>query len=118
MSPFILEGISWVIVGGESGAGARPIKQEWVLSIRDQCLKVGVPFFFKQWGGVHKKQTGRKLEGRTYDEFSSRVELPVMETRRRLAAITEVTALYPLVSTKNEPGLFSAQGRNSPETLP
>lgn len=64
-----LSGISWVIVGGESGHGARPIKTEWVKSIRDQCKVAEVPFFFKQWGGVRKSETGRTLEGRTYDEF-------------------------------------------------
>ncbi len=64
-----LSGVSWVIVGGESGHGARPIKAEWVKSIRDQCRVAEIPFFFKQWGGVRKSETGRKLEGRTYDEF-------------------------------------------------
>jgi len=64
-----LTGISWVIVGGESGRGARPLKREWVISIRDQCHAAGVPFFFKQWGGVRKKLAGRELDGRTYDEF-------------------------------------------------
>lgn len=64
-----LKGIDWVIVGGESGPGARPMKEEWVLSIRDQCQRAAVPFFFKQWGGVNKKRTGRLLEGRTYDEM-------------------------------------------------
>ncbi len=64
-----LDGISWVIVGGESGPGARPMREEWVLSIRDQCRQAHVPFFFKQWGGVRKKAAGRKLRGRTYDEF-------------------------------------------------
>ncbi len=64
-----LAGISWVIVGGESGRGARPLKREWVISIRDQCHAAGVPFFFKQWGGVRKKLAGRDLDGRTYDEF-------------------------------------------------
>src|SRR5712691_11689207 len=54
-----LRNIHWVIVGGESGAGARPMKPEWVRSLRDQCLASGVPFFFKQWGGVQKKKTGR-----------------------------------------------------------
>jgi len=66
-----LERIDWVIVGGESGPGARPMNAEWVMDIRDQCLNAGVPFFFKQWGGVRKKQTGRKLEGRTWDQFPS-----------------------------------------------
>lgn len=67
-----LEGISWVIVGGESGHGARPMKESWVLNIRDQCNTANVPFFFKQWGGVHKKATGRLLRGRTYDEMPRR----------------------------------------------
>ncbi len=64
-----LLGIDWVIVGGESGHGARPMKKEWVIQIRDQCLEQGVPFFFKQWGGVNKKLTGRLLEGRFWDEM-------------------------------------------------
>jgi protein gp37 len=64
-----LEGIHWVIVGGESGPGARPMKEEWVLDIKDQCIEAGVAFFFKQWGGIRKKQTGRMLEGRTWDEL-------------------------------------------------
>jgi protein gp37 len=64
-----LEGIDWVIVGGESGPGARQIKEEWVVDIRDQCLKAGTPFFFKQWGGVNKKRSGRVLQGRTWDQL-------------------------------------------------
>jgi len=64
-----LDGIDWVIVGGESGPGARPMRMEWVTDIRDQCLAAGVPFFFKQWGGVAKKRAGRKLDGRTWDEL-------------------------------------------------
>ena len=64
-----LRGIDWVIVGGESGPGARPMKCEWVTDIRDQCQRAGVPFFFKQWGGVQKKKHGRLLRGRTYDEL-------------------------------------------------
>lgn len=64
-----LAGIDWVIVGGESGPGARPMLEEWVISIRDQCLKAGVPFFFKQWGGVNKKRAGRLLEGRMWNEM-------------------------------------------------
>lgn len=67
-----LSGIDWVIVGGESGPGARPIQKEWVTDIRDQCLAAGVSFFFKQWGGVHKKRAGRVLEGRTWDELPVR----------------------------------------------
>jgi protein gp37 len=64
-----LSGIDWVIVGGERGPHARPMEAAWVLSIRDQCRKAGVPFFFKQWGGVQKRVRGRKLRGRTYDEL-------------------------------------------------
>lgn len=64
-----LGGIGWVIVGGESGTGARPIRREWVRSIRDQCCRANVPFFFKQWGGVHKSANGRLLDGREYNEF-------------------------------------------------
>jgi protein gp37 len=73
-----LNEIHWVIVGGESGAGARPMKKEWVLSVRDQCRRAKVPFFFKQWGGVRKSAFGRKLEGRTHDEFPRRVFHPVL----------------------------------------
>lgn len=62
-----LDGIDWVIVGGESGPRARPMKPEWVRQIRDQCLECGVPFFFKQWGGPFKSRTGRVLDGRTWD---------------------------------------------------
>lgn len=64
-----LQGINWVIVGGESGPGARPMEADWVRNIRDNCLKNGVPFFFKQWGGVFKKQTGRTLDNRTWDQM-------------------------------------------------
>jgi len=62
-----LSGIQWVIVGGESGPGARPIEADWVRDIRKQCLKRGVPFFFKQWGGVQKKRNGRLLDGQTWE---------------------------------------------------
>lgn len=64
-----LTGIDWVIVGGESGPGARPMDESWVRDIRDQCLSAGVPLFFKQWGGVNKKKMGRELDGRHWDEY-------------------------------------------------
>ena len=64
-----LTDIDWVIVGGESGPGARPMLRDWVVSIRRQCRRHNVPFFFKQWGGVRKKKAGRLLDGRTYDEM-------------------------------------------------
>ncbi|MDD5673009.1 MAG: phage Gp37/Gp68 family protein [Chitinivibrionales bacterium] len=70
-----LAGINWVIVGGESGPGARPMKKEWVTAIRDVCVKSKTPFFFKQWGGVRKKEKGRVLENRIWDE------MPVAEVR-------------------------------------
>jgi protein gp37 len=66
-----LSGIDWVIVGGESGPGARPMAEEWVLAIRDHCVAAGVPFFFKQWGGVRRKLAGRILEGHTWDQRPS-----------------------------------------------
>jgi protein gp37 len=64
-----LTDIDWVIVGGESGPGARPIEPAWVREIRDQCIDQDVAFFFKQWGGVFKKRSGRVLDGRTWDEL-------------------------------------------------
>ena len=64
-----LAGIHWVIVGGESGPGARPMREQWVQSIRLQCEAENVPFFFKQWGGVNKRATGRLLNGRSYDQM-------------------------------------------------
>jgi protein gp37 len=64
-----LRGINWVIVGGESGPGARPMNPEWVREIRDRCTRACVPFFFKQWGGIFKRRTGRVLDGRTWNEM-------------------------------------------------
>ena len=70
-----LHDIDWVIVGGESGPGARPIREEWVIDIRDQCLTSNVPFFFKQWGGVRRKRNGRMLRGRTWDEVPGKATM-------------------------------------------
>jgi protein gp37 len=69
-----LQQVDWVIVGGESGPKAREIRPAWVRSIRQQCRKHSVPFFFKQWGGVRKDMTGRLLDGRTYDEMPEEVD--------------------------------------------
>lgn len=87
LGPFRLTGIEWVIVGGESGVGARPMAPEWVREIRDRCIAKDVPFFFKQWGGVRKSMTGRVLDGRTYDEYPSEnlVAPPTPSDRRRIA---------------------------------
>ena len=74
-----LDGIDWVIAGGESGPGARPMQVEWVRSIRDQCVREKIAFHFKQWGGVNKKRAGRLLDGRIWNEWPSRRWLPVRE---------------------------------------
>lgn len=78
-----LKKIDWVIVGGESGRKPRPMKVDWVLDIQEQCEEAGVAFFFKQWGGTNKKKSGRKLEGRTWDEMP---ELPPSYQRHRMTA--------------------------------
>jgi len=84
LGPIALRGIDWVIVGGESGPGARPMAADWVRDIRAQCHRAKVAFFFKQWGGVRKKEAGRELDDRTYDEFPERpqVRVPGLEFRR------------------------------------
>jgi protein gp37 len=78
-----LQGIDWVIVGGESGPGARSMHPDWVMSIRNQCEDAGVAFFFKQWGGVQKRRTGRLLEGRTYDEMPMIAASPLVQLEIR-----------------------------------
>jgi len=85
LSGLNLEGVDWVIVGGESGPGARPMEEQWVKGIRDQCLAAEVPFFFKQWGGVFKNRNGRTLEGRTWDEMPQAEE--PRQTRRVALAV-------------------------------
>lgn len=84
LSRLDLAGIHWVIVGGESGPGARLMRAEWVRQIRDQCAVAKVPFFFKQWGGVNKKRTGRLLDGTTWDEMP---DVPMNSTARLLPLI-------------------------------
>jgi protein gp37 len=64
-----LDGTHWVIAGGESGPNARPMHADWARAVREQCLAADVPFFFKQWGGVRRKEAGRVLDGRTWDEY-------------------------------------------------
>jgi protein gp37 len=92
---FDLSGIHWAIVGGESGPGAREMKKEWVISLRDQCLESRVPFFFKQWGGVRKSKYGRTLRGRTYDEYPPRIASPIPGKESRLAYAREILNLFP-----------------------
>lgn len=82
-----LDGIHWVIVGGESGPGARPMRTEWVRSIFRQCRQAEIPFFFKQWGGVQKHRNGRKLGGRTYDEMPKSRPAGIITKPEPLAAL-------------------------------
>ena len=90
LGEFDLSGISWAIVGGESGPGARPMRREWVISIRDQCRKFHVPFFFKQWGGVRKAKSGRLLDDRTYDEYPERTSSEVPDRARCAAYANDI----------------------------
>lgn len=79
-----LTGIHWVICGGESGPDARPMELEWVRELRDRCVAGGSPFFFKQWGGVHKKAAGRELDGRTWDQYPAASWRDAMELVQRM----------------------------------
>jgi protein gp37 len=92
-----LSGIAWVIVGGESGHGARPLNREWVRNVRRRCRRYNVPFFFKQWGGVRKQKFGRELDGRTYDEFPTVQTASPPSRSLRLTAIATIE-LQPQVS--------------------
>jgi protein gp37 len=96
-----LEGIHWVIVGGESGPGARLMKKDWVLSIKDQCRAANVPFFFKQWGGVRKSTAGRLLQGRSYNEFPARTQRPVPEAHECITLANTIESSY---TTDTSPG--------------
>lgn len=95
LGPFDLSEIHWVIVGGESGPGARPIQATWVRSIRAQCRAGKVPFFFKQWGGVRKSSAGRELDGRTYDEFpvAKKVGTNVPSSNERHLLLSDLNAV-------------------------
>ena len=95
LGPLDLSGIHWVIVGGESGPGARPMNPGWVRSIRDQCRTSGVPFFFKQWGGTRKGKAGRALDGQTYDEKPPRMITPAPDDAFRRTLLAEIDARSP-----------------------
>ena len=105
-----LRGINWVIVGGESGPGARPLEREpalsevegWAVGVRDQCRRAGVPFFFKQWGGVQKKKAGRLLDGRMWDEMPREMGFA------KVKKIGGVIAAF-LLAGKRDTWLFSVQ---------
>ena len=92
-----LRDIDWVIVGGESGPGARPMHPDWARALRDQCREQDVPFFFKQWGGVRKKQHGRILDGRTHEE------MPLWVAPRRIKADREKALLFWRASEEGAP---------------
>jgi protein gp37 len=81
-----LDSIHWVIVGGESGPGARPMNAEWAIDIRDQCLKEGVPFFFKQWGGRSPKAKGRLLEGKEWSQFPTKQHATIDQFELRVGS--------------------------------
>jgi protein gp37 len=98
-----LSKINWVIVGGESGYGARLMQTDWVRKIRDRCFAEDVPFFFKQWGGVRKGKTGRELDGRTHDEIPMRPTLCIPSLNERRAMLREQQILTTLVSGITEP---------------
>ncbi len=89
LGPIDLTGIDWVIVGGESGHGARPLEESWVVEIQEQCRDANVPFFFKQWGGRLKKKNGRELRGRTYDEKPPRLTRAVKDSESLRQALAE-----------------------------
>jgi len=89
-----LRSIHWVIVGGESGPGARPMEISWVRGVRSACRAHRIPFFFKQWAGVRKKETGRKLDGRTYDEFPEHSELSKVDESGRSSILRNAKGSY------------------------
>lgn len=89
-----LHGIDWVIVGGESGPGARPMAEKWVLSLRDQCLAANVPFFFKQWGGVLKARTGRTLQGQFHDDYPPIAHASPPSAKERSRRLTAIRTLF------------------------
>jgi len=107
-----LADIDWVIVGGESGPGARPMSPDWVRDIRDSCGAKGVPFFFKQWGGTRKKRTGRILDGRTWDEMPT----PVLRWRPSASPRFADSGTMALNVAPNPSG-STAEGRQ-PGTVP
>lgn len=90
-----LSNIDWVIVGGESGPGARQMKKEWVMQIKEQCIEQNIPFYFKQWGGTNKKKTGRLLEGRIWEEMPIKLSDLEEEIGHKIAALDRYSAIAP-----------------------
>jgi protein gp37 len=114
-----LTGIHWVIVGGESGHGARPMKETWANSVLEQCRSANVPFFFKQWGGVNKKNAGRLLNGRTYDEFPKilRATFPSRTVRERLAGTLSQRLAETAALSLTEATISSSMGSPTLSTV-
>lgn len=83
LGPVNLAGIHWAIAGGESGPHARPLRKEWVIALQQECAAQGVPFFFKQWGGINRKKSGRLLDGRTWDEMPRQIRASALRTSSR-----------------------------------
>jgi protein gp37 len=111
-----LKGINWMIVGGESGAGARPLRKEWVLALRDQCKQNGVAFFFKQWGGVRKAKAGRRLEGRTYNEYPGRAHNAVLPVEICDSARADIQAFIAASSLFSLPPSLGGLSRSNQGT--
>jgi protein gp37 len=86
-----LSGINWVIVGGESGPGSRPMDEDWVIDIRDQCCRAGIPFFFKQWGGINKKRAGRLLDNKTWDQMPRAAAVHATLSEFHIASVSRTT---------------------------
>ena len=101
-----LTDIHWLIAGGESGPGHRPVREVWLWDLHRRCQEAGVPFFFKQWGGVRKSKAGRDLDGKKYDGIPARVQLPVLDSGQRLAAIAHIEGLYSPAAGASEPSLI------------
>ncbi len=97
LGPLNLQGIKWVIVGGESGPGARPMQADWVRDIQAQCQRAKVAFFFKQWGGVRKSEAGRELDRRTYDEFPERQQTLTATLEYRRNALEQLESEWTCI---------------------
>ena len=105
------------MIGGESGPGARPMEEAWVQSILEQCQDQHVPFFFKQWGGVHKKKTGRMLNGRTYDEQPESPQSPVPPRKDRLQMIEDIAPRIRYWKERKDVGELVFRDKNDTQTL-